>query len=316
MTSGRKSDSLPIKNRICAVAHRVLKTQASAYGMKPRKPASSSPGREQPTHRKNIRAHANDKGESCGSGAAHGDVLMQTTTRRRLPGFTLTELLVVIAIIAVLAAIAFPVTLSVREKAKAAACALNLRQIGIGLIGYISENNGRFPNGSLDVSWLKDADNNSLGLCWYDAAAQNMGRGTYSNKSNDPAADPLPDIFSCPSGHRKAYHPAWPYTGDYAANMFLGNPSNPNNPLTLSAVKRPESTPYVQDTVKQNQFGQGIYGTGFSRTANAAFATRHNGRGNILWVDGHVSSLTYGEYMKFAKDPKRGGVNNFIRGNW
>ncbi|QTN33917.1 DUF1559 domain-containing protein [Akkermansiaceae bacterium] len=243
---------------------------------------------------------------------------MKSTTRihKRPAGITLTEVLIVITIIAILAAILFPVSRNAREKARSATCAQNLRQIGIGLIGYISENNGRFPNGSLDVSWLRDTDNNPLGLCWYDAAAQYMGRGNLSNRFNDPSADPLPDVFACPGGHRKAYHPAWPYTGDYAANMFLGNPGNPNNPRSLSAVKRPESTPYVQDTVKQNQFGQAIYGSGFSRTANAAFATRHNGRGNILWVDGHVSSLTYEEYMKFANDPKRGGAGNFIRGNW
>jgi general secretion pathway protein G len=239
---------------------------------------------------------------------------MKTPSRARTSGFTLTELLVVILIIAVLAALLFVIVRGVREKARGAVCAQNLRQIGVGLNAYIAENNGRFPNGRAHVSWLKDESNNNLGLSWYDAAAKNMGRDNYSGKFNDPAADPLPDVFGCPSGHGKPYHPAWPYTGDYAANLYLGQENH--KVLTLSAVKNPSSTPYVQDTVKQNNFGANIYSSGFSKESDFAFAARHGGKGNVLWVDGHVSSLSYDEYMNFATDSQRGGAYNFIRGNW
>jgi prepilin-type processing-associated H-X9-DG protein/prepilin-type N-terminal cleavage/methylation domain-containing protein len=232
----------------------------------------------------------------------------------RARGFSLTEMMIVIVIIIILALLLFPLGSRMRERARGSVCAQNLKQIGVGLHAYISENNGRFPNGGVDVSWLRDEDKNPLGLSWYDAAAQNIGRSSHSNKFNDPAAEPLPQCFGCPSGHGKAHHPAWPYTGDYAANLYLGQPNH--KVLTMSSINKPESTPYVQDTVKQNNFGAGIYGAGFSKTANFAFAARHAGKGNILWVDGHVSSLSYEEYMKFANDPKRGGAYNFIRGNW
>ena len=56
------------------------------------------------------------------------------TTRRR--GFTLIELLVVIVIIALLVAILLPVLSKAREKARQAACASNLKQIGLAIVQY------------------------------------------------------------------------------------------------------------------------------------------------------------------------------------
>lgn len=224
--------------------------------------------------------------------------------------------MVVMVIVVILVLITFSVSGGMKEKARGAQCSTNLKAIGGGLIAYIADNNGRFPNGGVDVSWLRDDNRTSLGLCWYDAAALHLGRDNFSMKFKDPNADPLPDCFGCASGHGKPYHPEWPYTGDYAANLLLGNRNNPANPLAISSVKNPAMTPYVQDTVKQNNFGPGIYSNGFSKENNAAFAARHNGQGNVLWVDGRVSSITHEEYMAMANDSRYGGPSNFMRGNW
>lgn len=53
--------------------------------------------------------------------------------------FTLIELLVVIAIIAILAAILFPVFASAREKARAASCLSNEKQLGLGAMQYVQD---------------------------------------------------------------------------------------------------------------------------------------------------------------------------------
>ncbi len=60
--------------------------------------------------------------------------------RKGNSAFTLIELLVVIVIIAILAAILFPVFAQAREKARQAACLSNVRQIGMGVLQYLQDN--------------------------------------------------------------------------------------------------------------------------------------------------------------------------------
>ena len=61
--------------------------------------------------------------------------------------FTLVELLVVIAILAILAALMLPSLASAREKGWRAACISNLRQMGLAIHAYASDNDGKIPYG-------------------------------------------------------------------------------------------------------------------------------------------------------------------------
>ena len=62
---------------------------------------------------------------------------------QRRVGFTLIELLVVIAIIAILAAILFPVFAKAREKARAASCLSNCKQMATAYLMYAQDYDSR-----------------------------------------------------------------------------------------------------------------------------------------------------------------------------
>jgi prepilin-type N-terminal cleavage/methylation domain-containing protein/prepilin-type processing-associated H-X9-DG protein len=78
---------------------------------------------------------------------------------KRVRAFTLIELLVVIGIIAVLSAMLFPVFAQAREKARQIACVSNLKQLSLGIMQYVQDNDELYPAGQYDM-------NGASGLQW------------------------------------------------------------------------------------------------------------------------------------------------------
>jgi prepilin-type N-terminal cleavage/methylation domain-containing protein len=112
-------------------------------------------------------------------------------------GFTLIELLIVIIIIGILAAIAIPMFLSQRDKAKESAVKEGVHSIQLGVETYATDHNDAFPQGPIDNAVLSDVDSKPYVDQWpnnpwdpanpmKDVAAANKGDFTYQVDA-DPA---------------------------------------------------------------------------------------------------------------------------------
>src|SRR5262249_52464548 len=71
--------------------------------------------------------------------------LAGTEGSMRRSGFTVIELLVVIAVIAIIAALLFPVFAQANEKARAATCLSNLKQLGEAVMLYAQDYDDTYP---------------------------------------------------------------------------------------------------------------------------------------------------------------------------
>jgi len=213
-------------------------------------------------------------------------------------GFTLIELLVVIAIIAILAAILFPVFARAREKARQTSCLSNVKQIGLGMLMYIQDYDERLP-----VHYYTAGDGNRYSII----------------QVVHPYIRNI-DVWDCPSASLS--------TGrDSSGNpAFLGERSYGWNHLIfawyetkLASIKKPAETVIAADTC-MDSWGPGrlyypSYGIGYNEAIatlkfpsgcndsywNTAtydrpgfnFVPRHNGQGNVNFVDGHAKTMSY-----------------------
>ncbi len=142
-------------------------------------------------------------------------------------GFTLIELLVVIAIIAILAAILFPVFAKAREKARAASCLSNEKQILLAQTQYTQDYDEKFPPGHQDA-----------GIAWCETL-QPYAKSIQIFRCPDDSSTLWPWAIP-PAGIAAAFHTS------YGANYGVGHENG--NSINLAQLNAPATTIYIADT--------------------------------------------------------------------
>jgi prepilin-type processing-associated H-X9-DG protein/prepilin-type N-terminal cleavage/methylation domain-containing protein len=222
--------------------------------------------------------------------------MIPATLYRPNMAFTLIELLVVIAVIAMLSALLFSSFGRARIQAQAAACSNNLRQLGALTAIYAADNNGEFP-----APW-------SYNYFWMDKLIADTQFGgdlvkARAAMSTDKAGTRCPTRLRSSADYSTTFNAVYqPVAGrdggnwwfNYGMNyVFLSdNPEVPGSyriPRRLLSVEKPSQCVYLADS----NIELGGYPRDINRGWDAAYpSARHNGRANVLWVDGHVTAET------------------------
>jgi prepilin-type N-terminal cleavage/methylation domain-containing protein/prepilin-type processing-associated H-X9-DG protein len=220
-----------------------------------------------------------------------------TRVKRSMSGFTLVELLVVIAIIALLAALLMPSLRSAREAARRAACASNLRQIGIATLLYVADHDEKYPTkppGAPKASY------------WYFGGAAGTVVAV-TNRAINPymggtSAGELAsaEVFRCPSD-TGSLAGTWPQDRlptfyDWTGSSYFYNSGANGNSFNLgldgkpmASILSPSEVVLCSDWSFNSYFAANQLGIPFE------ISYWHNknelGWGNVCFVDGHVAYL-------------------------
>lgn len=247
--------------------------------------------------------------------------------KSRFYGFTLIELLVVIAVISILAAILFPVFARARESARRASCMSNLKQIGLGMMMYVQDNDGRLTFYSMGGDQRPGPEN---GNEWYPSST-----ATYWFWPNSiyPYVKSI-QVFICPSSPSAGadYGAPTTYYGPYMRHYGINRGQNynlfdqgtwGNKGTLLASVKSPAKTYMIMDaswytavatTSKPTNTNYYLPGACTFYPPDSTFPRdcyggRHFDGVNVAFVDGHVKWLKTAKLISEALKPEMGAWN-------
>ncbi|MEQ1859118.1 MAG: prepilin-type N-terminal cleavage/methylation domain-containing protein [Chthoniobacteraceae bacterium] len=215
--------------------------------------------------------------------------------RARPDAFSLIELLVSIAVVAVLTAIGAGAYSQVQDIRNQAESSSRMRQWGVALGGYLAENDGALPRrgqGMQAVALLDRAED------WFNALPPFLGQPGYGElvKSGRRPRENDRSIFVRPG----AKDPGGAAFLSYGMNMNL-SPWNLPSPTRIAGIERPATTVFLAES-------PGAYASTYPSKRPYGCVAPHNGRGNILFLDGHVGAFDAAYIGVGTGDPKRDDV--------